>query len=60
MTAVRLLLKGHWKCRDDAILTTALRNLLVRLRRAAVAIPSHLAREYGISPQQVWQIVNRA
>ena len=40
-----------------AQLTTAQRNKLIQTRQAAGESLSDLAREYGISPQRVWQIV---
>ncbi|HYO88454.1 MAG TPA: helix-turn-helix domain-containing protein [Candidatus Limnocylindrales bacterium] len=41
-------------------MTTAQRNLLIQIRHAAGDRLSDIAREYGISPQRVWQIVNEA
>ncbi len=58
MAAARRLLKGLYQRADDGTLTTAQRNLLIQIRHATGEGLSNLAREYGISPQRVWQIVN--
>ncbi len=60
MMAARRLLKGLYQRSDDSTLTTVQRNLLILIRHAAGEGMSNLAREYEISPQRVWQIVNDA
>ncbi len=57
MAAARRLLKGLYLRADAGTLTTAQRNYLIQLRHTAGESQSDLAREYGISPQRVWQIV---
>jgi hypothetical protein len=58
MMADRRLLRGLYQRVADGTLTTSQRNLLIQMRHAAGEGLSDLAREYGISPQRAWQIVN--
>ena len=60
MAAARRLLKGLYQRENEGRLTTAQRNYLITIRAAGGESLSGLAREYGISPQRVWQIVNRS